>query len=182
MVKNAVVNVYELLKAEFEKRTSELTTEENRLKKELQDLDKVREKSQVETAKINVLSREAEALLAVCNVKGWEEKGREIQKIKDHQKQIIDSVSQKAERLKTITAEKVRISNEVLAALFPEIQARCFEEEEQLIGFLEGVLSDFYKFGTETGGTVRQAYRENLVPMPIGATRPLRARFDEFFS
>lgn len=175
-------DIYTFLMREFEERTSSLTTEENLLRKELEGLEDERAKFAVDEARIGVLSREAETLLSVCDAKGWEERGGEIHKIKDHQKQIIDSISQKSERLKVIQAEKTRISNEVLAVLFPEIRDVCLGKEEELIEFLEGILDSFYKFGEETGATVRQFYREGLVPLPIGVTRPLRARFDEFFS
>ena len=174
--------VYDLLAKEFEEKTSGLMAEEDSLGEELRELEKEQEQSAINEAKIGVLSREAEALLAVMDADGWEKKRAEIEKIKQRQREVVDLIFKGGERLKVIGAEKVRIANDVLAALYPEIQAECFEKEEALITFLESVLEDLNQFAGETGCTIRQVYREELVPMRIGKTRALRGRFDDFFS
>ena len=174
--------VYDLLMNEWESKCEKLIEEENALQSELEQLEEERGQSAVSDARIGSFSREAEDLLAVGNVSEWEKKRAEIEKIKLRQREVIEAISLKGERLKVIETEKTRIANDVLAALYPDIQAQCFAEEERLIVFLETVLSDLNEFAGETGATVRQVYREGLVPMSIGKTRALRGRFDEFFS
>jgi type IV secretory pathway VirB4 component len=174
--------VYDLLMDSWEAKCEKLIEEENGLQVELEKLEKEQEQSAINEAKIGVLSREAEALLAVMDADGWEKKRAEIEKVKQRQREVVNLISKGGERLKVIGAEKTRIANEVLTNVYPEIQARCLAEEEALINFLESVLKDLHEFAGETGATVRQVYREGLVPMPIGKTRALRGRFDEFFS
>ena len=175
-------DIYTLLMDEFQERTSKLTAEEDSLQKDLSGLEAERGKSSVNEAKIAVLTREAEDLLAVNDVAGSESKMAEVEKIKRHQAEVINSISLKAERLKVIRVEKTRISDLVLNDLYPQIEAQSLEEDEAYIASKESILSDLYEFAEQTGASIMARHRDSLIPRPTGKSRRLRERFDEWFS
>ncbi len=174
--------IYNLLMKEFENRTSSTVEEETLLKKELGVLETERAQSEVNQAKINVLNRDAELALSVGNAKMWEQKRGEIIRLQDRQREVLDLVSQKSERLKAIRAEKARIAEKTLAALYPQIRESCFRETEELISMLESVVDGLHQFATQTGAKVWKQHIDGLVPESVGPTRPLRERLDKFFS
>lgn len=162
---------YELLISEYQKRTAALTEEKDKLTLDLDRLRQARgELTPISEAKLRTLSTKADAELSLGSTKKAEALRQEIEKVKSAQVELARKIDQAGSRLQEIESERVRIANQVLAELYPDLQVECRRKIEEMVAFLENTWQDLQDYG-ETGAKVNSPLRNNLTPSRVGADR-----------